>query len=394
MSELIQKNDNRATIRWKLLTGVSALALTAYVSSATMAEAEDVGQPQVWIEFGGQLSRLQDSQEIFKPHFVTLTPPPFSPPQEAERPPLFSIDGNAAMTFQPKDSDWIFSASIQYGRGSSSKHVHHESYPDGFQRHYQTGAPFGLPVLPSAARFTEARVKQTEDHTIVDFQAGKDLGLGVFGDGASSSVSLGVRFAQFKSKSRATLGEDPDWRFNAYYTTVCYGSFFCYTTEAVLQAYHTFQGMFLADRSFHGLGPSLSWKSSVPFAGNSHDGQLTLDWGINAALLFGRQKTKTQHQTTGRYHPDPYFKYLQPAKDNRPITYQHPAIPVSRSRNVTVPNVGGFAGISFNYADAKVSFGYRADFFFNAIDGGIDTRKSENRAFYGPYASISIGLGD
>ena len=34
MSELIQKNDNRATIRWKLLTGASALALTAYVSSA------------------------------------------------------------------------------------------------------------------------------------------------------------------------------------------------------------------------------------------------------------------------------------------------------------------------------------------------------------------------
>ena len=29
-----------------------------------------------------------------------------------------------------------------------------------------------------------------------------------------------------------------------------------------------------------------------------------------------------------------------------------------------------------------------------ATDGGIDTRKSENRGFFGPYASISIGLGD
>ena len=43
MSELIQKNDNRATIRWKLLTGASALALTAYVSSAAIAKAEDTG---------------------------------------------------------------------------------------------------------------------------------------------------------------------------------------------------------------------------------------------------------------------------------------------------------------------------------------------------------------
>ena len=67
---------------------------------------------------------------------------------------------------------------------------------------------------------------------------------------------------------------------------------------------------------------------------------------------------------------------------------------VTRSRNVTVPNIGGFAGLSYRYSDAKLSLGYKADFFFNAIDGGIDARKNENRAFYGPYASISIGLGD
>ena len=30
----------------------------------------------------------------------------------------------------------------------------------------------------------------------------------------------------------------------------------------------------------------------------------------------------------------------------------------------------------------------------SAIEGGIDTRKSENRAFFGPYASVSVGLGD
>jgi hypothetical protein len=42
---------------------------------------------------------------------------------------------------------------------------------------------------------------------------------------------------------------------------------------------------------------------------------------------------------------------------------------------------------------AIVSFGYRADGFFGAIDGGIDTYKSYNRGFFGPYANISIGLG-
>jgi hypothetical protein len=34
-----------------------------------------------------------------------------------------------------------------------------------------------------------------------------------------------------------------------------------------------------------------------------------------------------------------------------------------------VPNIDGFVGLSFHNANAKVSFGYRADFFFGAMDG-------------------------
>jgi len=40
--------------------------------------------------------------------------------------------------------------------------------------------------------------------------------------------------------------------------------------------------------------------------------------------------------------------------------------------------VGGFAGLSYNFPNAKVSLGYRADFFFGAIDGGPDAAKKEN----------------
>jgi hypothetical protein len=73
--------------------------------------------------------------------------------------------------------------------------------------------------------------------------------------------------------------------------------------------------------------------------------------------------------------------------------YQHTASPANRSRMVVVPNIGAFAGVSWRYQNAKVSFGYRADEFFGAMDGGIDTRRSENVGFFGPYANISIGLG-
>jgi hypothetical protein len=388
MSELIQKNDNRATIRWKLLTGASALALAAYVSSASLAKAEDASRPQVWIELGGQLNRLQDIEERFEPSFLALTPSIFTPPQKTEKPPLYGLDETAALTFQPEGSDWIFSASIRYGRASSARHVHQQTYPSSFVNFV------GVLIPPLANRFADAKTKQSEDHAIIDFQAGKDLGLGLLGHNTSSSLSVGVRIAQFGSTSRATLAEDPDWALHSYHRTLHIGPR-TIIIQSVHQPYHTFVGEFEAERSFHGIGPSLSWKSSTPFAGNTEDGALTLDWGVNASLLFGRQRTRTQHDTTAQFHPRGAGVTDQPGRYQ---LYHHPtdapAYYSTRSRNVTVPNVGGFAGISFNYDDAKVSFGYKADFFFGAIDGGIDTRKDENRAFYGPYASISIGLGD
>src|SRR6185437_12403365 len=129
MSELINTHDDRTTIRWKLLTGASVLALTAYVSSAGLARAEDSDHSKVWIEFGGQFSRLQDSQELFAPPFAALTSSNLTPPQKFEKPPTYGLDETAALTFQPEGSDWIFSASIRYGRASGGKHVRHQSNP-------------------------------------------------------------------------------------------------------------------------------------------------------------------------------------------------------------------------------------------------------------------------
>ena len=68
-------------------------------------------------------------------------------------------------------------------------------------------------------------------------------------------------------------------------------------------------------------------------------------------------------------------------------------VPITRSRNATVPNLGGYIGASVRYQNAKISLGYRADEFFGAMDGGIDSRKSENLGLFGPYANISIGFG-
>ena len=65
----------------------------------------------------------------------------------------------------------------------------------------------------------------------------------------------------------------------------------------------------------------------------------------------------------------------------------------TRAKFATVPNIGGFAGASWRIQNFKVSAGYRADLFFGAMDGGIDAAKKENVGFYGPFASVSVGLG-
>jgi hypothetical protein len=407
MSEL-QRNDNRIAIRWSLLTSASALALTAHIAASEPARAEDADRPTVWIELSGQLSHLQDGQEAFAPPFTALTPTDFEPPQKAERPPRYGSDERLKFTFQPEGSDWNFSAAIRYGRASSGGHVRHQSYPAGtypgyrnLDIYYYSAARHihqNLHATALAARYTDAVTKQRESQLVLDFQAGKDVGLGLFGSNTTSSVSAGVRFAQFVSKSRSALREDPDWAFKPAFYSFTHTFYHIYRTvhvsKLVIQPYHMFSAHFDVQRSFSGLGPSLVWEASVPFVGNPHDGALSFDWGVNAALLFGRQKTRMHRQTAASYHEAMVSLGFIPG--TRPGTrvpvYDHHSSP-ERSRNVTVPNLGGFAGISFKYAAANVSFGYRADFFFGAIDGGIDTRKTYDRNFYGPFAAISIGLG-
>jgi hypothetical protein len=215
----------------------------------------------------------------------------------------------------------------------------------------------------------------------------------LFGRNATSSLEVGVRYAQFTSKSQVELKENPDWHFSPYTQT-----FYIppnprrnrpgrtIILQYVYQPFHSYEGSFRADRSFHGLGPSVSWQASLPFIGNEQNGELTFDWGVNAALLFGRQRTKTHHKETAQYE----FGSFTP---DRTTVYQTSVSPPARSRSVTVPNVGGFAGVSYRYPDFKFNVGYRLDWFFNAIDGGIDVHKREDRGFHGPFATVSIGLG-
>jgi iron complex outermembrane recepter protein len=383
MSELM--NMRRGHIRWELMATVSALALFASVYEADRAcAADDNDRPTVWIELGAQSEQVSGFGDPFVPPFTSeIIADGFASPLQLQRALSQSFGGESTISFQPENSDWIFSISALYGRANGHKGTleqtpggpRHVSFTFGGSVHTGT---FNPQVLPNGGpKFSEPRINNNETHAILDFQTGKDIGLGLFSARGESTVNFGVRFAQFSSKQSFNLIADPDFYF---------------PLDPVHNAahHHTYTVASHMERSFRGLGPSVSWNASAPLIGNTNDGGMTLDWGVNAAILFGRQKAQGQHQTMGNYYKSKPFKYTG-VVGSRHI--QRSGNPVDRSRTVIVPNVGGFAGASFCFSNAKVSFGYRADFFFGAMDGGIDTARKETRGFYGPFASVSVGLG-
>jgi iron complex outermembrane receptor protein len=429
MNKMNNMFDSRKSIRWQLLATVSAAALFA---SAYGAEAVDneADRPLLWIELGGQLDRLSSPQEAYSPPFMaSITQANLLSALNVQRPPAYAIDEDAKILFQPDNSDWVFSASIQYGRSAANRHHHqtiaNKTVPVSFNFNppysaLHVGPKYYYPA--SHAKFADGQANRSEIHTILDFQAGKDVGLGLFGNRGSSVVSAGVRIAQFTSRSNVTLHAEPDVQYptapapiHSKYDWLA----FRYNNPPI--RFHDYAGMLDSQRSFRGLGPSLSWNASMPFAGDTGHGELSVDWGVNGAVLFGRQRASGNHKTAvhnytktawqtyaslhgnnhllpGRFVNGPsglytcHGEHLDTAI--APAACHTNATGFNRARTVTVPNLGGFAGLSYRIEDFKVALGYRADFFFGAIDGGIDTRKEESRGFFGPFASISVGVGD
>jgi len=377
MSELMNTTVRGPSIRRKLLSTVSASALVVFLGATGKADAasDDADRPTIWIELGGQLEQFAPTEDPFAPPFLLKMPrPSFETiyPLDAERPPRFAIGENAKLTFQPEGSDWVFSAAIRYGRSNGNRVAHQQTvFPT-----IVLGSNFHL--VPEFDNYATTKVKHDENHGVADFQVGKDVGLGMFGQNSTSTVSLGVRFAQFASKTSVDIRERPDLHTNDKLPP---------PFNKIVKYYHAYHLSGHSERNFHAVGPSLSWNASTPFAGNPESAEFTFDWGVNAAVLFGRQKAKVSHQTTGRYVKVLHGKYLGPPYENSPS-------PRNSARSVMIPNVGGSAGISLKWPNAKISLGYRADFFFDAVDGGIDKRVSKTLGLNGPYASLSVGIGD
>lgn len=368
MSELIGKN-RRTISHLELLITASAVALMASATvSVANATDTDADQPTVWIELGGQLERIDTANSIFTPAFFDHSRQGILAPMiDSQKQPAYGLGGDGKVSIKPHGSKWVFSAALRYGRANGGNHLHHES-----------SVSTATQIFPTPRKFAgDGQTKFHESHFVLDFQAGNDIGLGLFGAGSSSILSGGVRFAQFNSSAHVTLHAQP-YIHNSLSTI--FPSKYNFRNRHLIN----YNAAAQADRNTHAIGPSLAWDASARLGGSRESAVFDFDWGANAAILFGRQKSNV-HQRTVTYRTNLPSSNIYQRSTQVALR--------ARSHSVTIPNIGGFAGFSVRYPNAKISFGYRADFFFNAVDQGYDTRKTSSIGFYGPFATISIGLG-
>jgi len=357
-------------------------------------------QPLFWLTLGGNYNaNISATVDPYNPLAAANFPNGGNPtPQWASGLPTLAqlqttpnagFDWEGTLSYQPSGSDWILKAGIRYGRSFHNKTLHKSQYAGtregmSFFGNYFSCAFFAHYYPASAAscyhgkykEFDDSTLHSSEHHTILDFTLGKDIGIGTF----NGTIGAGLRVAQFNSNSTFQLGADPHYNL-ATDLTEKYRDVYDFRSEE--------------KRSFQGIGPELRWDASNALLGNPSEGQIALDWGLNAAVLFGRQKVSGDHTVKHCAFPaygSPTCGALFGATADPRIV--EPPDHISRSHRATVPNLGGYAGLSVRYRDAKISLGYRADAFFDAIDGGQYTVDKKDRGFYGPYANISIGLGD
>jgi len=378
MSEL-HKAANATNIRQTLLATASAFGLVALLPQTTHA----ADRPTVWIEGGWHFENVTGDAHIFVP------------PMDAEAratglPSLTAIENKlghtygaeGSVSFQPKGSDWIFTASARYGRSQTTRRVLATKTivgPQMKQTIVHASGSYVANVTPTFTAYADHFAKSSEAHAIADFQVGRDIGIGLLGRGTDTVISFGARYAQMNARSKVHSYANPKAGFEQL--AVTFGSFHKYAIKK--PNYRSAAFMERTD-NLHALGPSLSMKNTTGLLGTVEEGQLALDWGMNAALLFGRQKAKTSHHSSVSY-----FQSI----DALPTVHTYTPVNRTRSRMVTIPNVGGFAGLSYRFTNAKISAGYRADFFFGAKDSGLETRSTADVGFHGPFATISIGLG-
>jgi iron complex outermembrane receptor protein len=325
------------------------------------------------VELGGAVSRLDGDVETYNPWI----PDALAAASAVQEEDLDWGDiRDIKLTYAP-DNGWRASAAYRWGRTNGSfRGAAYEDVPGWISNAGQYSQRDNRAITA---------VRDREEFEVAEFMVGKEVGLGAWGEGAESILSVGLRYAAFESRSNIGMDGIAD-AFNDP------GNHTKYTGT---QHWNHFQTFLDTTRKFEGTGPALSWESAMRLAGDDHGGHVDLDWKLGGAVLFGKQRVESSEDRFGRY----YYRLGNGGGGLGGSSFQttlyDDVTPVVRSRedNAAVPNLTLELGLSYSIDRVKVSTGYSYDRFFDVIDGGFDEAKQYDRTIQGPYLKLSLGFG-
>jgi hypothetical protein len=340
------------------------------------------GEPYPFtIELGGGALKADAPYDPVKPEFTdTLSPTLQSSVTRVQNKDLdWGDDREAKLTYAT--GPWRLSAGMRAGESNGGGHkvVVTEIGDSGCRFYAPCYPPFGV---VTGTNYVDADVRDHEKHTIIDFMVGREVGIGAFD--LKSTLSGGVRHAQFESATRFIGFAIPDWNIpDSHAATYYYGQ---------PSTHHRYETDITAQREFEGFGPVLSWDAARRIFGDDASGHLDVDWSLEGGVLFGKQKTFG----TGAEHAQYFygnFYYLHATTDQvGPTVVTPPEIP-KRSKSVTVPMVTVALGLAYEVQRVKLSTGYRWERYFNVLDAGWAEHKDVDRTIDGPYFKIAVGFG-
>ncbi|HEX6858818.1 MAG TPA: TonB-dependent receptor, partial [Caulobacteraceae bacterium] len=239
------------------------------------------------IELGGMVQRHDAPNEVFRPSFADAFSDEVEPFSDQENDLDWGDQRSIKLTYA-MPSGWKASLAGQRGETNGGGRVIKLS-KEGVTGCTFAYCPPGAPSEYFSTYFdsSNAETRDREEHTVVDFSVGRDVGLGIF---EASTVSAGLRYAQFKSTTSVDMYGIPDWSVVQSY----YGKYYA--------PHHRYGATFETNREFKGLGPVLSWDASRRLLGNEDAGRLDLDMSVSAGVLFGKQKTSASGSETSAYY--------------------------------------------------------------------------------------------
>jgi outer membrane receptor protein involved in Fe transport len=352
----------------------------------TGANPDHTGPYPLTVEIGGQVQRHEAPYSAVTPSFADSFSDALQP-SDAQNRDLDWGDGRELRLTYTLPSNWRVGAGVRYGRtngadttlvfelgdtGCGSVQYYCDLFPD-------PNGPYARLLHFRADNYADVVATNREEHTLVDFDIGRDVGLGL---GLESTVRAGLRYAQLESTTRLQMWGVPNWDLPAEFALFKYAD----NTH--------YQADLFASREFEGFGPTLSWDAAKQLWG-ADDGHLDLEWSATAGVLFGKQKALFEGEESSAYFSGIYYSQTDVSRQfqQREAWVDITDLPAPRSRSVTAPLLDLSLGLAYEAGRVKVGAGYRWERYFDVLDAGYREHEDADRTIDGPYFKLSVGFG-